>query len=64
MTQEEPFDLIITGHVHVRDDHVFESGGRQVRSVNLGSWADGPCAFRITDTVQEFIQLPVADRSV
>jgi len=62
--QEEPFDLIITGHVHVRDDHEFEHGGRKVRSVNLGSWADSPCTFRITDTRQEFIQLPLANRNV
>jgi UDP-2,3-diacylglucosamine hydrolase len=56
---EEPFDLIITGHVHVRDEHEFEVGGRKVRSVNLGSWADSPCTFRITDTRREFIPLPL-----
>jgi UDP-2,3-diacylglucosamine hydrolase len=56
---EEPFDLIITGHVHVRDDHELEVGGRKARSVNLGSWADGPCTFFITDTRQEFIPLPL-----
>lgn len=59
---EEPFDLLITGHVHVRDEHEFEVDGRTVRSVNLGSWADSPCAFRITDTHQEFIQLPLTER--
>ena len=56
---EEPFDLIITGHVHVRDEHEFEFNGRKVRSVNLGSWADSPCMFRITDTGQEFLELPL-----
>jgi UDP-2,3-diacylglucosamine hydrolase len=56
---EEPFDLIITGHVHVRDEHEFEDYGRKVRSINLGSWADTPCTFRITDTRQEFIPLPL-----
>lgn len=55
---ESPFDLIITGHVHVRDDYAFEYGGRKVRSVNLGSWWDSPCVFRITNTRQEFIELP------
>jgi len=59
---EEPFDLIITGHVHVRDEHEFEVGGRKVRSVNLGSWADSPCTFRITDTRREFIPLPLVNR--
>ncbi len=43
-----PFDLIVTGHVHVVDDHVFEVGGRRVRSVNLGSWLDGPKALELT----------------
>jgi len=56
--REEPFDLIVTGHVHVRDDYAFEQAGRSVRSVNLGSWEDAPCAFRITNTCQEFIELP------
>ncbi len=59
---EEPFDLIITGHVHVRDEHEFEVGGRKVRSVNLGSWADSPCTFRITDTRREFIPLPLVNQ--
>jgi UDP-2,3-diacylglucosamine hydrolase len=61
--QEEPFDLIITGHVHVRDDHEFEVGGRRVRSVNLGSWADTPRTFRITNARQEFIELPFRTRN-
>jgi UDP-2,3-diacylglucosamine hydrolase len=59
--QEEPFDLIITGHVHLRDDHVFEYGGRNIRSVNLGSWADTPCVFRITNERQEFMELPLSN---
>jgi len=61
---EEAFDLIVTGHVHVRDEYEFEVGGRKVRSVNLGSWADSPSAFRITDTRQEFIPLPLVLRKV
>jgi UDP-2,3-diacylglucosamine hydrolase len=58
VVREDPFDLIITGHVHVRDDYEFEYAGRKVRSVNLGSWQDSPCAFKITTTCQEFIELP------
>ena len=60
--REEPFDLIITGHVHVRDDFAFEHGGRRTRSVNLGSWAEAPCVFRITKERQEFIELPLSNR--
>ncbi|MNL27654.1 hypothetical protein D3C87_1492560 [compost metagenome] len=35
---EKPFDLIISGHMHVFDDHVINIDGKKVRSVNLGSW--------------------------
>jgi UDP-2,3-diacylglucosamine hydrolase len=43
---EEPFDLIVTGHVHVRDDFIFEGNpAKQVRSVNLGSWFDAAPVF-------------------
>lgn len=31
---EKPFDLIVSGHVHVRDDAMIDGA----RSVNLGSW--------------------------
>lgn len=62
VVHEEPFDLIITGHVHVRDEHEFEVGGRTVRSVNLGSWAGSPCTFRVTEPRQEFLQLPLVNR--
>lgn len=41
----EPFDLIVTGHVHVADDFTFEIDGREVRSVNLGSWFEAPRAL-------------------
>ncbi len=42
---ERPFDLIISGHVHVRDDWC--SPDESFRSVNLGSWLDRPCCFRL-----------------
>ena len=37
---DEPFDLIISGHVHTRDDFAWkdEATGRDVRSINLGCW--------------------------
>lgn len=39
---EDPFDVIVSGHMHVRDDWSFERGGRQIRAVNLGSWFEEP----------------------
>ena len=49
----KPFDLIISGHVHVRDD--FSDAG--FRSVNLGSWLDAPCYFKIDDNGKQFHEL-------
>lgn len=34
----ENFDVVISGHMHVRDDWNFEKNGRSFRSINLGSW--------------------------
>ncbi len=35
----QPFDLLITGHVHVRDDHQWSPrDGERSRSVGLGCW--------------------------
>ncbi len=61
--RETPFDLIITGHVHVRDDYAFEVAGHTVRSVNLGSWKESRCAFRITKAGQEFVELPLVSHA-
>lgn len=37
---DEPFDFIVTGHVHVRDDYKWKdlASHREVRSINLGWW--------------------------
>lgn len=52
-----PFDLLVSGHVHVRDDYEFKVDDKSVRAVNLGTWLDRPCAFRVTPETQEFIEL-------
>ena len=46
---EKPFDLIVTGHMHILDDWNFEEQGRRVRSVNLGSWFGDTQVFHLTD---------------
>lgn len=58
---ERPFDLILSGHVHVRDDHRFETAGGEARSVNLGSWFDRPCAFLLDERGGRFIELEPGD---
>jgi len=51
------FDLIVSGHVHVQDDHEIDLGTRKVRSVNLGSWFDGAKAFVLDDEGARFISI-------
>ncbi len=54
---KENFDFIITGHMHIQDDFTFEKDGKKARSVNLGSWFDGPKVFSLTDTEGKFVSL-------
>ena len=56
---EKPFDLLISGHVHVRDD--WQSETADFRSVNLGSWFDAPCYFKIDADGARFCELSVDD---
>ncbi len=55
---ESPFDLIISGHMHVFDDYSTLVQGRNVRSVNLGSWL-GPevRAFKLEKGLGSWITL-------
>lgn len=60
--REKRFDILVSGHVHVRDDHSLAIQGNQkgkdgsLRSINLGSWYDGqPKAFAIADTGSEWL---------
>jgi UDP-2,3-diacylglucosamine hydrolase len=55
---EEPFGLIVTGHVHVRDDSRIVTETGAFRSVNLGSWLDAPCYFKIDEGEGRFYELP------
>lgn len=36
--QEKPYDLIVSGHMHIFDDYQQNINGHTVRSINLGSW--------------------------
>jgi len=54
---EKPFDLVIFGHIHMRDEFIFEFNGKQHKYVNLGTWLDHPNAFLITPGEHKFIEL-------
>lgn len=51
---QRPFHFLISGHTHVRDDHLFESTIGPVRAINLGSWFDSPAYFKMTTDFQGF----------
>lgn len=54
---ESPFDIILSGHVHIRDDHRIDIEGRSLRTVNLGSWMDAPCYFKLDGEEARFHEL-------
>ncbi len=54
---EKPFDLIVTGHMHIFDDFEFSVGDRKVRSINLGTWLDLPRALRIENGQIQIVNL-------
>lgn len=61
--KEKPFDAVISGHMHITDDFEFEmqdlktGQSRWVRSLNLGSWFEGPKALSLQDSIFEWVEL-------
>ncbi|MFQ6004493.1 MAG: UDP-2,3-diacylglucosamine diphosphatase [Woeseia sp.] len=55
--QEKPFHLIISGHVHVRDQYIVQDGQIAFKSVNLGTWLDAPCYYQIDDMGGRLVEL-------
>lgn len=55
--QDQKFDLIVTGHMHVLDDYTFEVEGQPVRSVNLGTWLEKPRSLMISDGELRIVEL-------
>jgi UDP-2,3-diacylglucosamine hydrolase len=56
--QIQPFDMIVTGHMHVLDDVVLKIGHNQTRSVNLGSWlGESIFAFHYNGKDFEWLQV-------
>lgn len=55
---ERPFDYIISGHMHVREDYSERIGLHLVRTINLGSWFENPIqVFRIKNSTGEWLDL-------
>lgn len=55
--QQMPFNLIITGHVHVRDQYLVQDGRVAFKSINLGTWLDAPCYYQIDETGGRLVEL-------
>jgi UDP-2,3-diacylglucosamine hydrolase len=47
---EQPFDYMITGHMHVRDEYRVDQGPQSGLSINLGSWFEEPLALLLTES--------------
>ncbi len=45
--QYKPFDLFISGHVHVREDSMQELNGKKFRCLNLGTWLKEPLVLEL-----------------
>ena len=57
MYDQKPFDLIVTGHMHIFDDYEFTREGRKIRSINLGTWLDVPRALKLEKNELKVIAL-------
>lgn len=54
---QKPFDLIVTGHMHIFDDYTFERDGKKVRSINLGTWLESPRALMLENGEIQIVQV-------
>ena len=55
--REKNFALIVTGHMHIFDDFIFEVGTEKVRSINLGTWLEKPRALLLDGSEVKIIEL-------
>lgn len=55
--QNQAFDVIVTGHMHIFDDYEFTRDNKKIRSVNLGTWLDTPCALKIENKKIEIVNI-------
>lgn len=59
LSQKHDFDILITGHMHVRDDHQFIQNSKPVRSLNLGTWLETPVVLLLENGQFSWISLAV-----
>lgn len=54
---QSPFDYIITGHMHIRDQYTWSSLDRNPISINLGSWFDKPMALSLDEQGHQWLDI-------
>jgi UDP-2,3-diacylglucosamine hydrolase len=54
---KEPFEVMVTGHMHVLDSYKFNRNGKDILSFNLGTWLDKPRVLKIENKKSEIIEL-------
>ena len=52
--KERRYDLLVTGHLHVKDDYTWEEANVSYRSINLGTWLEQPGYLEISEGKQTF----------
>lgn len=55
--REHPYDVLISGHLHVLFDEEIKVEGNTVRAINLGSWLDRPRVLRCSEGRLDWIDL-------
>lgn len=54
---EKPFDVLVTGHVHVAEDLTLDKSGRPVRAFNLGTWLKEPLVLEMTSGQERLVSI-------
>lgn len=57
IVENQFFDILISGHTHVRDEHKFNYDGEQVEVINLGSWFVEQKALFLDEKGHRFIDV-------
>lgn len=55
--QQKHYDLIVTGHMHLFDDYSFVVNNKTIRSINLGTWLQRPCALKLQNDQIQMVEL-------
>lgn len=62
--EDRPFDLFVSGHVHVKEDSEQSAGKKKFRCINLGTWLKEPLVLDMRDSaislvpVEQFLTRP------